>query len=71
MREFSIVEIGVQWSEVMPYAVENGHLVEMQDMAVIDRESNWRKWIVKEALWTRNLTRSNKIMHEIGVALMF
>ena len=53
----------------MPYAVENGHLVEMQDMAVI--ESNWRKWIVKEALCTRKLSRSNKVMHEIGLAWMF
>ena len=60
MRAFAIVEIGVQWSEVMPYAVENGHLVEMQDMAVIDRERNWRKWIAKEALWTRKLAEATK-----------
>ena len=31
-------EIDLQWSEVARYTVEDGHLVEMQDMAVIDMQ---------------------------------
>ena len=58
----------VQRSEVARHAVEAGHEVEVKDMEIVDRESNWKKRLVKEALWTRKLGGSNKVMHELGHA---
>ena len=64
----AIKEMDVQRSEVARHAVEDGHEVEVSGMEVIDKESSWRRRVVKEALWTRKLKASNKVMHELGHA---
>ena len=43
---------------------EDGHRVKTEDMKIIEKEPNWRRRIVKEALWASKLGGSNKVKLE-------
>ena len=62
----SVKELDVQRSEVAHHAAETGHTPAFQEAHVLERESNWRRRVVKEALWTRRLDSSNAVKHDLG-----
>lgn len=61
----------VQRSEVARHVIEDGHDVDVSGVSILDKEDNWRRRIVKEALWTRRLGARNKVMHELGHSWKF
>ena len=62
----AIKDFDVQRSKVARHAIEDNHKVKIEEMKMIDREPSWRKRIEKEALWTKKLNGSNKVMSDIG-----
>lgn len=67
----SVRDFDVLRSEVARHAIEDDHRVKVEDMKILEKEPNWRRRIVKEALWTSKLGGSNKVKHEIGTAWRF
>ena len=61
----------VQRSEVARHAIEEGHRVRVEEMKIIEKESNWKRRVIKEALWTRKLEGSNKVNFDISGAWRF
>ena len=53
----------VQRSEVARHAVESGHNPDFEGMEIIEKESNWKRRVVKEALWMRKFVSCNKVKH--------
>ena len=53
-------------SEIARHAAETGHPINFDDMKVVDRETNWRRRIVKEAIWTKKVASQNKVKYDIG-----
>ena len=66
-------DVHVQRSEVARHAIEEGYRVRVEEMKIIEKESNWKRRItlIKEALWTRKLEGSNKVNFEISGAWRF
>lgn len=62
----SVRELDVMRSEVAQHALDFSHSVDFDRMKVIDRESNWRKRVIKEAWWTKRLSSSNRTKHSIS-----
>ena len=58
----------VQRSEVARHVIEDGHNVDIGGIDKLDQESQWRRRVVKEAIWTRKLGGQNKVMHDLGHA---
>ena len=59
-------ELDVDRSEVARHVAETGHKLDLGNIKVLDRETSWRRRVVKEAIWTRKLGSSNKVKHDIG-----
>ena len=64
----AVRELDVQRSEVARHSAESNHDVDVAGMRILEKESNWRKRVVKEAIWMKRLQGSNKIKHELGDA---
>lgn len=62
----NIRDMDTDRSEMAKHVMESGHSIDIDSMKVIDRESCWRKRIVKESLWTRKLDSSNKTKIDLG-----
>ena len=62
----AVREMDVQRSEVARHVIEDGHDVDVKGMRLIEKEKNWKKRVIKEALWTKKLSSSNKVMHDLG-----
>ena len=56
----AIRTLDVTRSEVAQHAHEADHRVELEKMKLIDKELNWRKRVIKEALWSKQLSSSNR-----------
>ena len=52
-----VKELDTQRSEVARHVAEDGHRVKLEDMKIIEKEPNWKRRIVKEALWTKKAWR--------------
>ena len=59
-------ELDVSRSEVARHAAETGHRIDFEGLEVVEREANWRRRVVKEAMWTKKANSSNKVKHDIG-----
>ena len=64
----AIRDMDIDRSEIAKHMMETGHRVDPQAASIIDRESDWRRRVAKEAFWTRNLGSKNKVKHDIGTS---
>ena len=64
----AVRNMDVQRSEVARHMIEDGHRVDIGGIDMLDQESQSRRRVVKEAIWTRKLVGQNKIMHVLGHA---
>ena len=62
----AIRDMDVDRSEIARHAVETGHRVDPMAAAVVDKDSDWRRRVIKEAVWTKKLGGSNHVKHDIG-----
>jgi hypothetical protein len=62
----ALKELDVHRSEVARHSAETGHRIDLGGLKVLEREPNWRRRIVKEAIWTKKLGSSNQVKHDIG-----
>ena len=62
----ALKELDVNRSEVARHFAETGHRIDMSGLKVLECEPNWRRRIVKEAIWTKKLGSSNQVKHDIG-----
>ena len=62
----AIRDMDVGRSEIVKHMMETGHRVDPQTASVIDRESDWRRRVVKEAYWTNKVGAKNRVKHDIG-----
>ena len=62
----AVKDVDVARSEVAQHVHEESHQVDFNGMEVIDREPDWRKRVVKEALWTRKFSSSNRTKHTLS-----
>ena len=62
----AVRNLDVTRSEVAQHVHEESHQVDMDGMEVLDRERDWRKRTVKEALWTKKLSSSNRTKHVLS-----
>ena len=56
----AVREFDVERSEVANHAASSGHSVNFDGMRILDRETVWKKRIIKEAWWTKQLSSSNR-----------
>ena len=62
----AVRQMDVQRSDVARHAIEDGHDVDVKGMHLIEKEKNWKKRVIKEALWTKKLRSNNKVKHDLG-----
>ena len=62
----SVKEFDTQRSEVARQAAGISHCLRLHKLTVLESEEDWRRRIVKEALWTQKLNSENRLKHEIG-----
>lgn len=62
----AIREIDVDRSEVAKHVHESDHTVEVSQVEVVDIEPQWKKRIVKEAIWTKHFDSCNKTKHTLS-----
>ena len=62
----AVREMDVLRSEVAKHATECSHEIGFSEMKTIDKETNWRKRIVKESWWTKTLSSCNRTKHTIS-----
>ena len=55
----------VDRTELARYTFESDHQVNLSAMKIVDREPNWKKRMVKEALWTRKFNSFNHTKHSL------
>ena len=53
-------------SEIAHHANETGCRIDFDGMKVVDRETNWMRRVVKDAIWTKKLASHNRMKHDIG-----
>ena len=53
-------------SEPAKHVMDTGHPIDVDSITVVDREPMWRKWIVKELIWTKKLKSSNNVKIDLG-----
>ena len=58
-------------SVVAEHALEKGHPIGFDRAVVLEKEPEWRKRLVKEALWTNKLGSANRVKHSLGVRWSF
>ena len=51
----AIRDLDVQRSKVARHAIEDDHTIKIDDMKIVEKEPNWKRIIIKEALWTAKL----------------
>ena len=62
----AVRELDTDRSEIAKHVHETDHRIAFHDMLCLDRESNWRRRITKEALWTKKIGSANKTKTDIG-----
>ena len=62
----NVQNIDVERSEVARHVHDFQHQVDFMNMSVLDRERLWKKRIIKEAIWSRKLSSSNRTKFSIS-----
>ncbi len=62
----AIRDMDVGRSEIARHVLESDHHVDVKLAKVIDREPQWRKRTIKEAIWTRRYNSFNRTKHVLS-----
>ena len=62
----AIRELDVDRSEIARHVFESDHRVDVEQVQVVDKEPQWRRRTVKEAIWTKHHGSFNKTKHSLS-----
>ena len=62
----SVTSMDVQRSELARHVFESDHRVNLEQMSMVERETDWRRRVVKEAIWTKRHQSHNQTKHSLS-----
>lgn len=62
----AIRELDVERSEIARHVFESDNAVDVSKVGIIDKEAQWRRRVVKEAIWSKRLASSNRTKFSLG-----
>ena len=65
----AICDLDIERSEIARHVFESDHTVDVSrvsNLSILDKEPQWRKKIIKEAIWSKHFAFSNRAKFSLG-----